>query len=179
MTAGASLEVPAPTPTGRDISAQATGHPVKPGCVTLATMIESAAMKSVRSPRASLAWMLLACILLNGLVCALGHGQMLARFTQPLPPSGVQAHAHHHHDAQALPMTADMAGMHAQVPGGSVTTLSPTGDCVFAATLLLITLAAVVLQWLLRPSDPHRRRYLSTLPPPPRARRSALHPQAP
>jgi len=119
--------------------------------------------------------MLLACILLNGLVCALGHGQMLARFTLPVLPPLAQAHEHHH----GLHAQGDMAGMHASLPGGSVTTLSPTGDCVFAATLFLATLAAVVLQWLLRPGDPHRPRYQSALPPPARARRSTLHPQAP
>ncbi|MDR6235836.1 hypothetical protein [Pseudomonas oryzihabitans] len=136
-------------------------------------------MKTLRSPRTSLAWMLLACILLNGLVCALGHGQMLARFTLPLLPAASTAHAHHHHDAQPLHAQADMAGMHANLPAGSATTLSPTGDCVFAATLLLATLIFVVLQWLLRPGDPHRRRYHGALPPPPRASRSTLHPQAP
>lgn len=136
-------------------------------------------MKTVRFPRASLAWMLLACILLNGLVCAQGHGQMLARLTLPVLPSLGQVHEHHHGlHAQAV-QGDDMAGMHAGLPGGSVTTLSPTGDCVFAATLFLATLLAVALQWLLRPGDPHRRRYQSALPPPPRARRSTLHPQAP
>ena len=136
-------------------------------------------MKTVRSPRTSLAWMLLACILLNGLVCALGHGQMLARFTQPLLPAASAEHAHHHHDTLPMHAQTDMAGMHARLPGGSVTTLSPTGDCVFAATLLLVTLASIVLKWLLRPGDPHRRRYRGVLPPPPRASRSTLHPQAP
>ncbi|MBA1257869.1 MULTISPECIES: hypothetical protein [Pseudomonas] len=135
-------------------------------------------MITVRSPRASLAWMLLACILLNGLVCALGHGQMLARLTLPVSPPLAQGHEHHH-GLHAQTAQDDMAGMHAGLPGGSVTTLSPTGDCVFAATLFLATLAAVVLQWLLRPGDPHRPRYQSALPPPPRARRSTLHPQAP
>jgi hypothetical protein len=134
-------------------------------------------MKTVRSPRASLAWMLLACILLNGLVCALGHGQMLARFTLPLPSPATQGHEHHH--LQAPTTQGDMAGMHAGLPGGSLTTLSPTGDCVFAATLFLAILLAIVLHWLLRPSDPHRRRYPGALPPPPRASRSTLHPQAP
>jgi len=132
-------------------------------------------MKTVHSPRASLAWMLLACILLNGLVCALGHGQMLARFTLPVLPPAIQAHEHHH---GAQPQD-DMAGMHAGLPGGSVTTLSPTGDCVFAATLLRVTLLAVVLQWLLRPGDPHRRHYRGAPLPPPRTHRSALQPRAP
>ncbi len=141
-------------------------------------MIQFPVMKTVRSPRASLAWMLLACILLNGLVCALGHGQMLARFTQPVPSPALQAHAHHH-DAQPQGSLGDMAGMHAGLPGGSVTTLSPTGDCVFAATLFLATLLAIVLRWLLRPGDPHRRRHQGALPPPRRAWRCALHPQAP
>ncbi|MFC8749226.1 hypothetical protein ACN429_17000 [Pseudomonas oryzihabitans] len=135
-------------------------------------------MITVHSPRASLAWMLLACILLNGLVCALGHGQMLARLTLPVSPPLAQTHEHHH-GLHAQTAQDDMAGMHAGLPGGSVTALSPTGDCVFAATLFLATLAAVVLQWLLRPGDPHRPRYQSALPPPPRARRSTLHPQAP
>ena len=122
--------------------------------------------------------MLLACILLNGLVCALGHGQMLARLTLPALPLSTQVHEHHQ-GAQSQAAQDDMAGMHAGLPGGSITTLSPTGDCVFAATLFLATLLAIALQWLLRPGDPHRRRYQSALPPPPRAYRSALHPQAP
>ena len=136
-------------------------------------------MKTVRSPRASLAWLLLVCILSNGLVCALGHGQMLARFTQPLPPSDIQAQVHHHHVAQAKADQTEMAGMHAGIAGGSITTLSPTGDCVFAATLFLVLLAAIALQWLRRPGDPHRRHYRGALPPPPRLSRSTLHPQAP
>lgn len=134
-------------------------------------------MKSVRSPRASLAWMLLACILLNGLVCALGHGQMLARLTLPVLPPLTQVHEHHH-GLHAQTVEGDMAAMHAGLPG-SISTLSPTGDCVFAATLFLATLLTIILQWLLRPGDPHCRRYQSALPPPPRARRSTLHPQAP
>lgn len=116
-----------------------------------------------RPSRALATWLLLALILLNGLACAIGHGQMMAG-----PAPG--AHAGH-----------EMAGMAGMDMGKSAahSMKSPFEDCFFAGSVPLAMLVFAALGWLAR----HRplrapRRALGTQAPP-RWLLPSLNPQAP
>jgi hypothetical protein len=140
-------------------------------------------MKSVRTHRSPVAWLLYALILFSGLACSIGHGQMLGSMmsgaaggpgmntmqdpaTQP-----PDLHAGMHMDTSTA-APADRAH-----PGGSMSMMF--GDCTFAGTVTLALSFFLTFGWLMR----RRPAFLSL----PRLRSGmslrdslpARHPQAP
>lgn len=137
-------------------------------------------MDGTRSYLRYLAPALLILVLLNGMACSIGHGQMLQKMFAPSVPSpSSQAmvtghamgmdHSHHHMDKPAA--NQDMPPM----PGMD----SPFSDCFFAASLPLGLILFAVLGWLLRrrPMRPIARRL--TLHTHPAALLLSLQPRAP
>lgn len=146
-------------------------------------------MNATRSHLSSWACALLLLVLLNGLACGIGHGQMMSVMFLPLPP------AQGEHAGMDMDMDMDMnmhAGSEAAMPmaghgpsSGSDHSAPMPGlhslfsDCFFAGSLPLALLLFTVLGWLLR----HRTRRLP-LPlqcclPSPRFALPGLNPRAP
>ncbi|MBD9513663.1 hypothetical protein [Pseudomonas sp. PDM22] len=89
------------------------------------------------------ALMLLGILLINGLICSLGHGNAIACM-----PSAV-SHDHHAHD-----MSMSMGGQH-EHPSPIHAMGSAGGDCLFAGSLPLGFLVFLALGWLMRaPPEP-------------------------
>lgn len=151
----------------------------------LCAVVHFAAMNATRSHLSSWACALLLLVLLNGLACGIGHGQMMSTLFLPLPP------AHGEHASMDMDMNMNMhPGSTAKPraghgPTGSEPTAPMPGmhslfsDCFFAASLPLGLLLFSVLGWLLR----HRTRRLSPLAlhvlPSPRFALPGLNPRAP
>lgn len=110
----------------------------------------------LRTRRTGIAWLLLALILFNGLLCSLGHGLMSRASTghghgaasQVMAEEGC---ADHHemssmgeHHAQ-VPMSMSGASDHASGTSGMM-----PQDCAFAATLTMALIFFVALGWLQR-----------------------------
>lgn len=144
-------------------------------------------MNATRSHLSSWACALLLLVLLNGLACGIGHGQMMSVMFLPLPP------AQGEHAGMDMDMDMNMhAGSEAAMPmaghgpsSGSDHSAPMPGlhslfsDCFFAGSLPLALLLFTVLGWLLR----HRTRRLP-LPlqcclPSPRFALPGLNPRAP
>ncbi len=148
--------------------------------LTPEAVIPFAAMDGTRSYLKYLAPALLILVLLNGMACSIGHGQMLQKMFAPsvaFQSSQVMSaghamamdHSHHHlSTASANQLMPPMPGMD-----------SPFSDCFFAASLPLGLILFAVLGWLLRRRPmrpiPHRL----TLPTHPTALLLSLHPRAP
>ncbi len=113
-------------------------------------------MNFFRTRRAPIAWMLYAFILFNGLACAIGHGQMMGRFSAPAAAPESQ---HQHHGSAAMMSghtmemsTANAADHSRMAMPGSLQSLF--GDCSFAGTLTLAMIFFVALGWLIRSRTP-------------------------
>ncbi|MBD1602242.1 hypothetical protein, partial [Pseudomonas typographi] len=93
-------------------------------------------MFTARRIRARVAWLLFTLVLLNGLACSFGHGQMMAAQPAKAPMAMMQ------HNDQGL------AGMHKPAPMQGMKT--PFEDCFFAGSVPLALLVFAALGWLLR-----------------------------
>ena len=137
-------------------------------------------MNFFRTHRAPIAWMLYAFILFNGLACAIGHGQMMGKFSAP--PAAPESHQHHGSammmSEHAMDMGSAKAADHSKMAmPGSLQSLF--GDCSFAGTLTLAMIFFVALGWLIRSRTP---RFVFPSLWPGRAFRQSfpgLNPQAP
>lgn len=121
-------------------------------------------MFAARYFRARVAWLLFALVLLNGLACSFGHGQMMAGHATA-PAMGMH---HEGHGLAGKPVPPPMQGMS-----------NPFENCFFAGSVPLALFVFAALGWLLRnrrasPPAPHTRPL-----GPPRLSLPALNPQAP
>lgn len=107
------------------------------------------AMNASHYLRSLPALLLLGILLINGLICSLGHGNALAGM-----PSAV-SHDHHAHDmSHDMPMSMSMGGQH-EHPSPIHAMGSAGGDCLFAGSLPLGFLVFLALVWLMRtPPEP-------------------------
>jgi hypothetical protein len=124
-------------------------------------------MNATRPHLPLLAQALLMLVLLNGMLCSMGHGQMMGAPLEPSSPS---------HRGHAMVMDHKvMESMHT-APDGQGSSLpamkSPFDNCFFAGSLPLALLAYVALGWLLR----HRACCPAAYSPAPRASLRALLP---
>ncbi|WP_341521430.1 DUF2946 family protein [Pseudomonas sp. G.S.17] len=136
-------------------------------------------MNFFRPPRFSVAWILYAVVLFNGLACSIGHGQMMAAFASDAVASASHGgdgmsdmHGGHHEMHRPMPASTkkiDMSGsMNAQ-----------SGDCSFAGTLTLAMIFFVVLGWLIRTRSSRMILPDHWLSEPSRHSFPGLNPQAP
>ncbi len=137
-------------------------------------VLDSCAMNFVRSHRSLIAWMLCCLILFSGLVCSLGHGQMLGAFSAADPAMDMA----HMDDMDMAKM--DMAKMDMAAPSehGLIMKMSMT-DCAFAGTLTLALIFFIGLSWLIRRSRPRLPAVYRFCRIPSRHSHPGLVPQAP
>lgn len=133
-------------------------------------------MKSARTHRHLLAWVLFSFVLINGVLCGVGHGQMLAAAQSSPMPVATQL------------SSADICG-----PGGeqvaAIEAPHRSGhglwmqlamfDCAFAGKLTGALLLVGGLVWLLRALDVGPRLFQGVMPTAPRNALPGLVPQAP
>lgn len=112
------------------------------------------ALHHLRTRRTGIAWLLLALILLNGLLCSLGHGLMPRASTghghggasQVMAEEGCADHremsatGEHHAPKSASGASGHESGSSGMMPEG----------CAFAATLTMALIFFVALGWLQR-----------------------------
>jgi hypothetical protein len=129
-------------------------------------VVNSAPMNSLRTRRFSVAWILLALILFNGLACSFGHGQMLKAWVVGGSSSEGADASHSHHGMSgvdgrhgAMDASVQNHGMthampHTKNPADTMDAHDPNmpmfEDCSFAATLILALVFFVGLGWLQR-----------------------------
>lgn len=139
-------------------------------------------MKSIRAHFTSLAWMLVAAVLLNGLACSFGHSIMHGQtYRLPSPHETtveMDHHAHHHAMTAAPDMHQGSMPMVDSSHDSAIKQLAMS-DCAFAGTLPLALMVFTALSWLLR----HKRQRLYHLDAscrrPPRDAFPCLNPRAP
>jgi len=139
-------------------------------------------MKLARAHFTSLAWMLVAAVLLNGLACSFGHGIMHGqtyRLPSPHETTVEMDHHVHHHAMTAAPDTHQGSMPMVDSSHDSAIKQLAMSDCAFAGTLPLALMVFTALSWLLR----HKRQRLYHLDAgcrrPPRDAFPCLNPRAP
>jgi hypothetical protein len=139
-------------------------------------------MKLVRAHFFSLAWILVAVILLNGLACSLGHGVMHGQtYRIPSLHDTVVGVAHHAHHSTMTPAADEHKGTMHMAASSHTSPLEQLAmsDCAFAGTLPLALLMFAALGWLLR----YKRQRLYQIEigrcRPPRDTFSCINPRAP
>lgn len=131
-------------------------------------------MNVVRTHRSLIAWMLCSVILFSGLVCSLGHAQMLATFSGAEPAMDM-THMDHM-DMSAMEMSK--MDMPAPSEHGLIMKMAMT-DCAFAGTLTLALIFFIGLSWLIRRARPRLSAVYRFCRIPPRHSLPGLVPQAP
>jgi hypothetical protein len=133
-------------------------------------------MKFVRTHRSLIAWMLCCVILFSGLVCSLGHGQMLGAFSAADPAMDMDMA--HMDDMDMSKMEMPKMDMPSPSEHGLIMKMSMT-DCAFAGTLTLALIFFISLSWLIRRVRPRLPAVYRFCRIPPRHTLPGLVPQAP
>lgn len=108
-------------------------------------------MNFVRTHRTLIAWMLCCAILFSGLVCSLGHGQMLKAFSAADPAMDMA----HMDDMDMSGMDMSKMDMDMARPGEHDLIMKMAmNDCAFAGTLTLALIFFIGLSWLIRRPRP-------------------------
>ena len=135
-------------------------------------------MKFVRTHRSLIAWMLCCVILFSGLVCSLGHGQMLGAFSAADPAMDMDMGMAHMDDMDMSKMEMPKMDMPSPSEHALIMKMSMT-DCAFAGTLTLALIFFISLSWLIRRVRPRLPAVYRFCRIPPRHTLPGLVPQAP
>jgi hypothetical protein len=114
-------------------------------------------MNFFRTHCATIAWILYAVVLFNGLACSMGHGQMLDAFvSKQVVPASHEGHSMSamHGGHHQMHMAMDTSSKKTALPGSMN---MQSGDCSFAGTLTLAMIFFVALGWLIRIRNPRIR----------------------
>lgn len=144
-------------------------------------MLDFPAMNATRAYLPLLAKLLIVLVILNGLACGVGHGQMLSPLFEPGPRQAAPEQGQRHgamHDMAGMADTANAAlSKEAAPPMPGMN--SPFGDCFFAGSLPSLLLTFALIGWLLRSRAQRPKLPAVRLHTVPRAVLPNLNPRAP